>query len=226
MTDILLVAASGLARETLASIRAAGMDRVTGLLDDDPTLHGTTVGGVPVLGGSALAAERTEHLLLCPGSGAGRLALAARLAALGVGEDRYAVHVGPSVLVGAGSRIGAGSILLAGCVLTCDVVLGRHVVLMPRTVLTHDDELGDGVTCAAGATVAGRVRVGARTYVGMQASIRQDLVVGEDAVLGMGAVVLRDVPAGQTWVGNPATALGRSRPAPHPVPAPQTRGVA
>ncbi|SDB93459.1 sugar O-acyltransferase, sialic acid O-acetyltransferase NeuD family [Raineyella antarctica] len=230
MTQILLVAASGLARETMASIRAAGHDRVTGLLDDNPALHGTTIGGVPVLGGAELAADRTEMLLLCPGSGAGRLALASRLAALGVGEDRYAVHVHPSVVVGAGSRVGAGSILLAGCVLTCDVRLGRHVVLMPRTVLTHDDVLADGVTCAAGATVAGRVRIGARTYLGMQASVRQDLTVGEDAVIGMGAVVLRDVPAAQTWAGNPAAPLAKAvrRPAPiHENPAAsQTEGVA
>ena len=211
MTQILLVAASGLAREVMASIRAAGQDQVTGVLDDNPALHGTTVAGVPVLGGAELAGERPEMILLCAGQGAGRAALAARLTAVGVGVHRYAVHIHPSVVVGASSRIGAGSILLAGCVLTCDVRLGRHVVLMPRTVLTHDDVLADAVTCAAGATVAGRVRIGARTYLGMQASIRQDVTDGEDAVIGMGAVVLRDVPAGQTWVGSPAAPLGGSR---------------
>lgn len=207
MTDLLLVAASGLARETLASIRSAGTDRVTGVLDDDPSLRGTTVAGVPVLGGADLAAARTEQLLLCAGPGAVRLALADRLAALGVGEDRYAVHVHPSVEVGGGSTVGAGSILLAGSVLTCDVTLGRHVVLMPGTVLTHDDVLGDAVTCAAGVGLAGAVRVGDRAYLGMRATVRQRVVVGEDAVVGMGAVVLADVPAGQTWVGTPAARL-------------------
>lgn len=209
MSDILLLAAGGLARETLSSIREAGTDRVTGILDDAATLHGTEVGGVPVLGGTVLAAARDERLLLCAGSGATRLAMAAWLATLGVGPERYATHRHPSVVVGDRCHLGSGSILLAGSVLTCDVNVGRHVVLMPRTVLTHDDELGDGVTCAAGVTLAGRVRVGPRTYLGSQASVRQDLRVGADAVVGMGAVVVRDVPDGETWAGNPAAPLPR-----------------
>ncbi|MGC5628585.1 NeuD/PglB/VioB family sugar acetyltransferase [Georgenia sp. Z1344] len=225
MADILLVAASGLARETLASVRDAGTDRVVGILDDDPALAGTTVSGVPVLGPAALAAQRSERLLLCPGQGAARIALAARLADLGVGAERYAVHVHPSVVIGAGSAVGAGSILLAGCVLTCDVTVGEHVVLMPRTVLTHDDELADGVTCAAGVTLAGRVRVGERAYLGMQTSVRQDVRVGADATLGMGAVVLRDVPPGRTWVGAPAAELRRDRAGGPALPHPRPVGV-
>lgn len=215
MTRILLIAASGLARETLASIRSAGHGRdvVVGFLDDDPSLHGTLLDGVPVLGGLGAAADRREKLLICAGSGTDRAAIEARLLAFGVGADRFATHVHPSVVVGAGSRIGAGSILLAGCALTCDVRLGRHVVLMPRTVLTHDDVLGDHVTCAAGTTLAGRVQVGSRAYLGMQSSVRQDVRIDEGAVVGMGAVVLRDVPAGQTWAGNPAGPLRGTEPA-------------
>lgn len=209
MTRILLMTASGLARETLASIRSAGHGRdvVVGFLDDDPSLHGTLLDGVPVLGGLDVAADRPERLLICAGPGSARAAIDSRLLALGVGAERFTTHVHPTAVVGAGSRIRAGSILLAGCVLTCDVTLGRHVVLMPQTVLTHDDVLEDHVTCAAGATLGGRVHVGARTSLGMQASVRQDVRLGSDVVVGAGAVVLHDVPDGQTWAGNPAARL-------------------
>ncbi|GAA1116853.1 NeuD/PglB/VioB family sugar acetyltransferase [Citricoccus alkalitolerans] len=213
MARILLVAASGLARETLASIRSSGRDTVVGFLDDDEALHGTVLDGVPVLGGLHEAPRHREKLLLCAGQGRSRAAIEARLAGLGVEEARYAIHVHPSVVIGGGSRIGSGSILLAGCVLTSDVILGRHAVLMPRTVLTHDDVLGDHVTCAAGTTLAGRVHVGSRAYLGMQVSVRQDVRVGQDTVIGMGAVVLQDVPDAQTWAGNPAGPLRRTEPA-------------
>ncbi|NUL48799.1 NeuD/PglB/VioB family sugar acetyltransferase [Cellulosimicrobium funkei] len=209
MTRLLLMAASGLARETLASIRSAGhgRDMVVGFLDDDPSLHGTLLDGVPVLGGLDLAAERREKLLLCAGQGSARAAIEDRLQRLGVGADRYATHVHPSVVVGSGTRIGPGSILLAGCVLTCDITLGRHTVLMPQTVLTHDDVAQNHVTFAAGVTLAGRVHVGERSYLGMQSSVRQDVRLGADVVVGAGAVVLHDIPSGQTWAGNPATRL-------------------
>ena len=35
------------------------------------------------------------------------------------------------------------------------------------------------------------------------------LIVGEGAVIGMGSVVLNDVPAGATVVGNPARQLNK-----------------
>jgi sugar O-acyltransferase (sialic acid O-acetyltransferase NeuD family) len=212
MAALVLVAASGLAREVIASIRDAGRDDVVGILDDDPALAGTSVAGVPVLGGADRAARCSEPLLLCAGQGRSRAALAARLGALGVGRERYATHVHPSAVVGDGSRLGSGTIVLAGSVLTCDVTVGSHVVLMPRVLLTHDDVVDDFATFAGGAALAGRVRVGTRAYLGTNSAVRQDLTVGADAVIGMGSVVLRDVPDGQTWAGNPATPLHRTEP--------------
>ncbi|MEV4900716.1 acetyltransferase [Citricoccus sp. NPDC055426] len=223
MTGLLLLTASGLARETLASIRsAAPVGRhsvvnaaadVVGFLDDDTSLHGTAMAGLPVLGGLDLAASRPERLLVCADAGRAREAIVERLAALGVDEERYATHIHPSVVIGGDSSLGAGAIVLAGCVLTCDVTVGRHVVLMPRTVLSHHDVLGDYATCAAGTTLAGHVMVGERASLGHQSAVLQDLSVGSDAVLGMGAMVLRDVPAGETWAGNPAGPLRGTEPA-------------
>jgi acetyltransferase-like isoleucine patch superfamily enzyme len=37
--------------------------------------------------------------------------------------------------------------------------------------------------------------------------IRENVRIGAGAVIGMGAVVLADVPDGQTWVGSPARKL-------------------
>ncbi|WP_121866660.1 NeuD/PglB/VioB family sugar acetyltransferase [Glutamicibacter nicotianae] len=204
MADVLLLAASGLARETIESIRQTGDHQVVGILDDNPALHGTVLDGVPVLGGLELAASRGEQLLLCMGKSSARAAAAMRL---GLDEERYATHVHSSAFLARSTVLGAGSIVLAGCVATADVVLGRHAVLMPHALLTHDNQLGDFATLAAGAALAGRVRAGDRVYIGTNAAVRENLVLGDDAVLGMGSVLLQDLPAGETWAGSPAHKL-------------------
>ena len=210
-TPRLLVAASGLAREVLAVVRTSRAYDVVGFLDDDVERHGTTVDGVAVLGG---VDEITQHpdvaLLLCVGRGADRARLAGRLAGLGVAEDRYAGVVERSVRVPLGCEVGAGSIVLAGVVLTAAVAIGRHVVVMSNATLTHDDVLEDFATVCAGVARGGGVRVGRAAYLGMNASVREQVTLGSGATLGMGAVLLDDVPDGETWVGTPARRVDRT----------------
>ncbi|MET3174485.1 UNVERIFIED_ORG: hypothetical protein ABIB52_002336 [Arthrobacter sp. UYCu721] len=49
MSELVLIAASGLAREVLTMVRASGQYDVVGLLDDDKEMAGVTVDGAPVL---------------------------------------------------------------------------------------------------------------------------------------------------------------------------------
>lgn len=204
MAAVLLLAASGLARETLESIRQTGDHQVAGILDDNPALHGTTLNGVPVLGPLQLAARRDEQLLLCAGKGASRAAMSRRL---DLPQRRFATHISAHAVLGSTVAVGSGSIILAGCTATSDVRIGRHVVLMPRVVLTHDDVLEDFATLAAGTALAGSVHVGREAYMGTNSTVRENLRIGRGAVLGMAAALLVDLPEGQTWAGNPARPL-------------------
>lgn len=209
MERILLVAAGGLARETLSSIRQTGDGEVVGFLDDDPALEGRFLDGVEVLGPLNRAVGGSEKLLVCAGAGPVRESLVARLASWGVGPGAYATHVHGSVWHSAGCRIGHGSILLAGCVLTSSVALGTHVVAMPHVTFTHDVQAGDFSTFAAGVSLGGGVGIGRAAYLGMNSVVRQGLHVGQRSMLGMGSVLTRDLPQDQTWAGNPARLLER-----------------
>lgn len=218
---VLLLAASGLARETLAVLRRLGRP-VAGILDDEPGLHGTRVGEVPVLGPLEAVTDHPDtELVLCAGKGRSRMIMAERLAGLGVDEHRFATVVAPDVTLPPGCTVGPGSIVLSGTVLTADVGVGRHVVIMPRVVLTHDDRVEDFATLCAGVTLGGHVQVGRGAYLGMSSSVREHSRIGDHAVLGMGAVLLGDLPAGRTWAGVPAHDLGDGRAA--AIPAIQER---
>lgn len=202
---LVLVAAGGLALETAEAAMAAGLE-VAGCVDDDPARWGTSAGGwLPVLGGVEEVVLRDDApLVLCAGRGAVRERLAGRLEAAGVDPRRYARVVHPSVLVPPSCAVGGGTVLLAGVVLTAAVTVGSHVVAMPRVTLTHDDVVEDFATLCAGVTLGGGVRVGRAAYLGMSCSVRERVSVGAGSMLGMGAVVTRDVPPGETWVGVPA----------------------
>jgi len=201
---VLLIGASGLAREVIA----AGLADVVGIFDDDDRRHGTEVGGVPVIGGVGAAADRNEKLLVCVGPSLARRSVVTRLREAGVAADRFATFVARSAVIGAGSVVGAGAIVLDGVVVTADARIGQHVTVMPNCVVTHDDVLGDFVTLAAGVALGGGVHLGEAAYIGMNASIRQGVTVGVEAVIGMGSVLLDDASAAQTWAGVPARRLG------------------
>lgn len=206
--ELILVAASGLAREVLASTRASGLFDVVGYLDDDPDLAGTVIDDLPVLGRiSDATAFPTASFVLCAGKGAAREKIAATLAGLGIGSVRYSSVVDRSAFVAEGSVLGAGCILLANVVLTAGVRLGSHVVAMPNVTFTHDDEVDDFATLAAGVSLGGGVHIGRRAYLGMNSCIRENLSVGSGSTVGMGSAVLRDMPDDVVWAGVPASPL-------------------
>jgi sugar O-acyltransferase (sialic acid O-acetyltransferase NeuD family) len=211
---LLLLCASGLAREVLEVTRRHSGLEVSGFLDDDPALWGTEIAGLPVLGDLASAKEREdEQLLLCAGNGAARRAIATRLLDLGIDDSRFETVISSDVHLPASCSVGPGSVVLAGVVLTTRVTVGRHVVVMPHCTLTHDVVLDDFATLAAGVSLGGGAHVDEAAYLGMNAAVRERVTVGPEAVLGMGAVADRSIPPGQTWVGVPARPLTRSRKA-------------
>jgi len=204
VTDgVLLVGASGLAREVLA----AGITGVVGIVDDNTELLETEVGGIPVVGSIEDSIGRDESLLVCVGPSVSRRKVVLRLRESGVRDDRFATYVARSARVGETSTVGAGSILLDGVVITADASIGSHTVLMPNTTVTHDCVLDDFATLAAGVSLGGSVRLRESAYIGMNASIKQGVTVGAAATVGMGAVVLSDVPQGEVWAGVPARRL-------------------
>lgn len=205
MTGLLLVGASGLAREATAVAVLLRHGGPLSIVDDNPATWGTLHGLTPVLGSVDLVTEVVDHdVVLTLGQGRHRRRVALRLEMLGLDPDRYASLIHPRVVLPGSCTIGAGSIALDGVVLTADVEVGRHVVLMPQVTLTHGCTVGDFATICAGVSLGGDVEVGEAAYVGMNASVRQGVGIGAGATIGMGSVVLDDVPAGETWVGVPA----------------------
>lgn len=213
MDDLVLIGAGGLAREVAETVALGDRYRILGIVDDDVSLHGTTVAGMPVFGGiDQVIWDRSSHVVVCIGRGQARRRLVDLLAAHDFGRSRYATVIHPSVYVPPSCFIGVGSVLLAHVAITADARIGRHVVAMPHVTVTHDDVVGDFATLCAGVSLAGAVTVGKGAYLGANASVREFVRIGDDSTLAMGASLLEDLPDGETWAGVPARQLVRRSP--------------
>jgi acetyltransferase-like isoleucine patch superfamily enzyme len=55
--------------------------------------------------------------------------------------------------------------------------------------------------------VMGECTIGHRVKIGGNTVIRPRTTIGDDVVIGCGSVVVKDVPSGEKWAGNPARPL-------------------
>jgi sugar O-acyltransferase (sialic acid O-acetyltransferase NeuD family) len=216
-TPLLIVGAGGFARETAEAVHAVNAFApaphwsLLGFLDDDESIHGRLIGGVPVLGSIDLVEHHLDAKVVLatgrPTDYTSRLRLSRRLA---LADARYATVIHPAVTLGRSSDVGAGSVVLAHADLTADVVVGRHVAVMPQVVIPHDVRIGDFATLASGVRVGGACDIGEGAYIGAGSIMREGLRIGAWAMIGMASVVTRDVPPERKWFGAPARDTGRA----------------
>jgi acetyltransferase-like isoleucine patch superfamily enzyme len=139
-------------------------------------------------------------------------------------------YVHPETSIGKGTQIWQFAVVLKGAVIGEDCNLNAHtlvegearvgnnVTLKSGVYIWNGITLEDGVFCGPNATftndkhpISGNknyerlntvVRSGAS--IGANAVILPGIMIGRNSTIGAGAVVTRDVPDGEIWIGNPA----------------------
>ena len=109
------------------------------------------------------------------------------------------------VVLGDGVDVAAGAVISRGCL--TDTVIGDGTKVGHCVHVGRGARIGKHCLVAPGATVGGSAVIGDRVKVWMHASIGHGVRIGDGATIGMGAVVLSDVPPGETWAGNPARCI-------------------
>lgn len=157
-----------------------------------------------------LAADAVEkHVAIAIANSVERERLAQRLSADGIGA--WTLQAMNSVIMDQ-SIIADGAILSPFVTITSNASIGAHFHANIYSYVAHDCVIGDFVTFAPGVKCNGHIVVEDHAYIGTGAILRPGskgapLIIGRGAVIGMGAVVTKNVAAGETVVGNPARAL-------------------
>lgn len=212
--DLVILGAGGMGQEVADIVSAAVADggdwRLIGFIDDDRSLHGREVLGLPVLGDHRWLSDHKAAVAIGVGAPAARCRAWAAAQSVGAVDAPALVH--PTAYLGLGVVLDSGTVVGANATLTADVVVGRFAIVNVGATVSHNARLDHFATVAPGAHLAGNVHLGEGADVGIGASVTQGNAIGEWSIVGAGAVVIGDVEANTTVVGCPARVVD-SRPA-------------
>lgn len=104
--------------------------------------------------------------------------------------------MGDYVEVGANTCIDRGAL--------ADTVIGDYTKINNLCHIAHNNKIGRNVTITGCVNVSGSNTIDDDAWIAPNSSIRGWVHIGKGATVGMGAVVVKDVPEHETWVGNPA----------------------
>jgi len=109
--------------------------------------------------------------------------------------------MGDYVEVGANTCIDRGAL--------ADTIIGDYTKINNLCHIAHNNKIGRNVSITGCVNVSGSNVIDDDVWIAPNSSIRGWVHIGKGATVGMGAVVVKDIPEGETWVGNPAHKMVR-----------------
>jgi sugar O-acyltransferase (sialic acid O-acetyltransferase NeuD family) len=210
-SQLLIYGAGGHAKTVLEMAQAVGAFRIAGIVDDNASLIGTSVLGIPVLGTRDLLPGLFARGIRLAANGVGgiinidvRVKLFELLASYGFA---FPILRHPRATVEPSAQIYDGVQVFANAYVGSSAILHEKCMINTGAIVSHDCEIGAYTHIAPGALLAGHVRVGERALVGMGVTTIIGLKIGDGARVGNGAILLADVPdrqivpAGKVWAG-------------------------
>ena len=116
--------------------------------------------------------------------------------------NRYRFPQIGSVRLGNRVEIGSNTCIDRGAL--SDTIIGDDTKINNLCHIAHNNKIGNNVTITGCVNVSGSNVIEDNVWIASNASIRGFIHLGEGCIIGMGAVVTKNVPKGETWVGNPA----------------------
>lgn len=107
--------------------------------------------------------------------------------------------LGDYVEVGSNTCIDRGAL--------ADTEIGDYTKINNLCHIAHNNKIGRNVIITGCVNISGSNVIEDNVWIAPNSSVRGWVRIGEGVTVGMGAVVVKDIPAHETWVGNPARKL-------------------
>lgn len=196
---IIIYGGGGHGKALIDLIRLLAIYSIAGILDDGLPA-GSSIMGVPVLGGSSILEKLIEqgvHLAANAVGGIGninsRIKVFERLSQAGFTCPTL-VH--PTAFVEPSAILSEGVQVMPHAYVGSEAHVGFGAIVNTGAIVSHDCNLGDYANLSPGAILAGEVIIGTATLVGMGVTVNLRVKIGKHTRIGNGATVKQDVPEG------------------------------
>lgn len=203
---VIILGAGGHAKVLIEALLASSAV-IKGIVDSNPTLVGSRLLGVPVLGGDDVVDEFTpSQIRLVNGVGSIGLPLKRqqvfeKLKAMGYD---FATVIHPSAVIASDVVLSEGAQLMAGAVIQPGTHIGCNTIINTRASVDHDCIIGDHVHISPGVTLSGGVSVETGSHIGTGATVIQGISINNGCLVAAGAVVVKNISGGVMVRGVPA----------------------
>jgi sugar O-acyltransferase (sialic acid O-acetyltransferase NeuD family) len=208
MKRLLIIGASGLGRETLDIARVLEANapwRIGGFLDSRADVLAGKQAGCAIVASPESFTPAADDVLVCAvGAPAEKRRFVEMLAARGA---QFVNLLHPECDISPSARLGTGVVVMRYGRVGPDAVVADHVSIGYAAGLAHDVRVGRYCHLSGHAAANGRAVLEDEVTLGSHAVVIPDVVVGRGATVGAGSVAIRNVPAGATVFGMPATRL-------------------
>jgi sugar O-acyltransferase (sialic acid O-acetyltransferase NeuD family) len=198
----MIIIGAGWHGRELAKICADCDYKVEGFLDDKVT---GMVDGIPVVGPTYSfepLIRINESFVLGIGDNDKRRAIGE---ALYHSNASLPIIIHPTAVVWS-KEIDCGTVIFPFAMVSVAAKIGKFCIINKHATVGHGAELADGCNIADTTVLSGKMGEG--SFMGLHAVAIPGVNIGARATIGAGAVVIKDVPDGQTWVGVPAKPSG------------------
>lgn len=124
-----------------------------------------------------------------------------------IGSVGSRIRVGPKGILRIGDRVGMSNTTIVceeSVEIGDDVFIGGGGQIFDTNFHSTDASIRISIRGSHAEVKTAPVRIGARAFLGANTIVCKGTTIGEEVVIAAGSVVVGNVPAGETWGGNPA----------------------